>query len=84
VPHSPFQGTISISGGSLSPLSNSQALILLSLSSHALHTPPPKTRVWRRQPSAEMISPVTVTELDIDVPGEEAELEEEEVECVLV
>jgi hypothetical protein len=60
--YSPFQGTISISGGSVNPLSCSQALIFLSLSSHALHTPPPKTRVWRRQPSAAMTSPETLTE----------------------
>jgi len=53
----------------------------LSLSSHALQTPPPKTRVWRRQESEAMISPVTVT--DEVEPVEEVE-EVEEVECVLV
>jgi len=78
---SPNQGTTSISGGSLNPLSASQALILLSLSSHALHTPPPKTRVWRRHPSAEIISPVTVTELldEIDDPDPAIEDPGEEV-----
>jgi len=77
--HSPFQGTTSIGGGSLSPRSCSQALIFLSLSSHALHTPPPKTRVCLLQPSVgeEMISPATITEL----LAEELELE---LEWVLV
>jgi hypothetical protein len=55
--YSSLKGTISISGGEVRPRSCSQALILRSLSSHALHTPPPKTRVCRRQPSAVMISP---------------------------
>jgi len=53
----------------------------MRLSSHALQTPPPKTRVWRRQESEAMISPVTVT--DEVEPVEEVE-EVEEVECVLV
>lgn len=77
---SPVQGTTSISGGSFNPRSCSQALILLSLSSHALHTPPPKTRVWRRHPSAWITSPLTTTEPE-DV---EPVLDTEEVERVLV
>jgi hypothetical protein len=40
-------------------LSCSHALNLRSLSSQALHTPPPNTRVWRLQPSATTISPLT-------------------------
>jgi len=57
-----FQGTTSMLGGSFSPRSCSQALIFFSLSSQALQTPPPKTRVWRRQPSAWITSPVMVTD----------------------
>jgi hypothetical protein len=73
-----FQGTTSMLGGSFSPRSCSQALIFFSLSSHALQTPPPKTRVWRRQPSAWITSPVMVTD-----PVDSVE-EVEEVEWVFV
>lgn len=73
-----FQGTTSMLGGSFSPRSCSQALIFFSLSSQALQTPPPKTRVWRRQPSAWITSPVMVTD-----PVDSVE-EVEEVEWVFV
>jgi hypothetical protein len=37
----------------------------LSFSSQAAHTPPPKTLVWRRQPSATTISPVISVPADV-------------------